>query len=204
MIMRHHQFSFLAVLSVFTVLSICCGCEKYSPPPTAKTPPAAVPNEKPALSEPFVMKGFYIGMPRQSAYSVLDKLQISHGDNLDDSGSRTVSTAGLVNHAGGRLFLYYDHNDQLAKLLMEPRAVNSLFNASGMGINDFALAFRQAYNLPEMGQLDSTAGVVGWKCKNEDQGFEVQILFEANDYYSQGGEAIILQRIPLGKQRKFD
>lgn len=151
----------------------------------------------------FTMKGFYIGMPREAVYTMLDKLRIRHSDILDTTGTRVLSSACGVGEEHGQMLIYYDHNDRLFEVKMMPAAVDALFNASSLGLDDFAAEFKQAYNLREMAPLDETVPSTGWKYKNEEKGFEIIIYLDPQPL-SHANKTLIFSWIPLKSERKFN
>lgn len=161
-ILRCHKIFFLFLSIICFVIG---ACSKQSPKETATQTASPKPTEKKLLK----VKGFYIGMSRESVNSLLDSYALINR-NYDSVEKKTFARS---NNRNGRIIICYDQSDKLNGLYMESDVIDQLFNTDHMDIQTFAKEFMNSYNLPEMKSM--TSGFYGWHYRDEIERFDVEI-----------------------------
>jgi hypothetical protein len=180
-------------IAVVLVCGFLFGCQKQ--PAQANNEPSP-PDKTEIEKKPFTVKGFYIGMPRESVNALLDSYKLA---NRSDHPQQTIAMyydAALHLERPGRISIVYNHN-LITRIDMDSGMINQLFNVVDLDLKAFAEEFQKNYNLPEMDPI--TSGLYGWHYRDENEGFEVAIY---SQQYS--SKSLCIMQIPKSKERKFD
>ena len=183
----HFQKLLLVLLSFICALFDACSKKSQS----TGTSPSQQSTPAPPEKKPLTVKGFFIGMPRESINALLDSYNLTNR-SYDSESKKTIEMA-MLDHQY-RLYVYYDQNDKLIMLDMDSVMIDYLFNVDRIDIKAFSKKFAESYNLPEM--IPIRSGSYGWHYRDEIERLDVAIYRDQN-----GSKNLRLRKTP---KRKFD
>ena len=148
------------VVTAFGLVS----CGKKKSPATAETSPAPETRQKVEI-RPIVVKGFYIGMTppeiTQAARKNIPEFQLSQGRSLGIEGfvcqmPASITKALTENYSNKRYMVGMAEfvvcatkENKVVEFDIGPLAVDYLFSAKDLNVDEFVQKFSDAYNLPK-------------------------------------------------------
>jgi hypothetical protein len=140
----------------------------------------------------FAVKGFYVGMSRQSAKAQLAAISVGtnflmNRDTLQETSVYSTRTANA------KILFFYDDKECLKTIEFSEPMINELFNVFDLDAQSFMEKFCDNYGI-QMDRL-SSGPHRGWNYLNSRDGYEVAIY---------NGKRVCLRQVPKSAERKFD
>jgi hypothetical protein len=153
-------------LTVLLMAGICLwtACDKQPPAQPANQARPQQPSSEAAKPKQIVVKGFYIGMPREEV--IKQATEVFGGDRIEVYPRPGYPENEIDCSVPGSLVegqLSIDSDNKLKEIFFPPAVVDAVFGAADLNPEEFTKQFVNAYEIPSMESRQTTSTAPAWR-----------------------------------------